>query len=373
MKGRGVRVISADDLRGVTPDAVVKDRYVIVDAVGVCEQDLTDSRPMEKRPSVSFEKLLQAVALGNTEPDVLSSVAARIARMERQLPPADQQAIADAADGLTLKDLAGKLVQALDPDAALARAQATHSTTEPTQEQIQAAARALAQEAVKPLRDPKLRDLLVFLKKKNEQTVDTVSQDQVLEAGFSVDATGRAKGLVQSFEQFIKDHQDEITALQVLYSTPYRARLRYEDIKALAEAIQEPPRLWRVDRIWQAYAALEKSRVRGASAPHILTDLVSLVRFALRQRDELVPYPDLVEANFQRWLDEQAKAGTAFTDDQLKWLRMIKDHIAGSLSIETQDFDYSPFAQEGGLGKAYQLFGEKLEPILQQLNEGLVA
>ena len=253
----------------------------------------------------------------------------------------------------------------------------------------EAAARALIQEAVRPLHDPKLRDLLVFLKKKNEQTVDTVSQDQVLEAGFSVDATERAKGLVHSFEQFIKDHQDEITALQVLYSAPYRARLRYEDIKALAEAIQEPPRLWRVDAIWQAYAALEKSKVRGASAPHILTDLVSLVRFALHQRDELVPYPDLVEANFQRWLDEQqveaasrrlnedqrqdAAATFPFTDEQMKWLRMIKDHVAGSLSIETQDFDYSPFAQEGGLGKAYQLFGEKLEPILQQLNEGLVA
>ena len=59
MKGRGVRVINDDDLKAITPFARTKDYFIIVDAVGVCEQDKTDSRPMEKKPSVSFEKLLQ--------------------------------------------------------------------------------------------------------------------------------------------------------------------------------------------------------------------------------------------------------------------------------------------------------------------------
>ncbi len=81
MKGRGVRVVKPDDLRAVTPDATVKDHFVIVDAVGVCEQDKTDARPMEKKPSVAFDKLLQAVAFGNTEEDVLTSIAGRLARM----------------------------------------------------------------------------------------------------------------------------------------------------------------------------------------------------------------------------------------------------------------------------------------------------
>jgi type I restriction enzyme R subunit len=66
MKGRGVLIIKPDDLQSVTPDAQVKDHFVIVDAVGVCEQGKTDSRPMEQKPTVSFEKLLQAVAFGNT-------------------------------------------------------------------------------------------------------------------------------------------------------------------------------------------------------------------------------------------------------------------------------------------------------------------
>ena len=87
MKGRGVRVIAPDDLQSVTPDATVKDHFVIVDAVGVCEQDKTDSRPMEQKPTVSFAKLLQAVAFGNTEDEVLTSLAGRLARMEHRSTP----------------------------------------------------------------------------------------------------------------------------------------------------------------------------------------------------------------------------------------------------------------------------------------------
>ena len=99
MKGRGVRVINPADLQSVTPDAKAKDHFVIVDCVGVCERDMTDSRPMDQKKSVPLDKLLQAVALGNTEPDVLSSVAARLARLEKDLPAADQARIAQAAGG----------------------------------------------------------------------------------------------------------------------------------------------------------------------------------------------------------------------------------------------------------------------------------
>ncbi len=181
----------------------------------------------------------------------------------------------------------------------------------------------------------------------------------------------KAKGLVQSFEQFIKDHKDEITALQVLYSMPYKQRLRYEDIKDLASRIEKPPHQWRVDNLWNAYAALEKSKVKGASAPHILTDLVSLVRFAMHRDDELVPFPERVSTNFEKWIAEQG--ANKFTAEQRRWLEMISDHIAANLSIEADDFDFAPFAQEGGLGKVHQVFGDELNKILEELNGALAA
>jgi type I restriction enzyme, R subunit len=352
MKGRGVRVIGADDLKAVTPDAAAKDHFVIVDAVGVCEEEKTDSRPMERKPSVSFEKLLQAVAFGNVEPDVLSSVAARIARMEFRTSAEDEAKIRIASGGLGLKDLSRAIVQALDPD-----------TGTP----------ASVQQAVKPLMEPRLRELLADVKRKNEIVIDHVSQDQVIEAGFSAAALERARGIVQSFERFIEEHKDEITALQVLYSTPYKQRLKFEDVKDLAARIQAPPHLWTESQLWQAYAALEKDKVKGASGRRILTDLVSLVRFAMHQDNELVPFPERVNANFKAWLAQQEASGKRFTEEQRRWLVMIRDHIAANLGIEPDDFELAPFAKEGGLGKVHQLFGADLPKVLEALNKELAA
>ena len=356
MKGRGVRIIEPDDLKAVTPDAATKDHFVIVDAVGVCELDKTDARPMEKKPSVAFDKLLQAVALGNTDEDVLTTIAGRLARMEHRITKDDDRAIVKASGGLSLKDLARRIVESLDPD-----------RYPPSPTALQA-----RQEAAKPFQDPKLRGLLIEIKKKNEITIDHVSQDLVLEAGFSQDALARARTIVQSFEKFIKEHKDEITALQVLYSKPYKQRLTFENIKELADAIEKPPYLWNESQLWQAYAALEKSKVKGASGKRILTDLVSLVRFAVHQDNELVPFPERVDANFKTWLAQQEKT-KKFTDEQRHWLEMIRDHVAANLSVEKDDFELAPFNREGGLGKVHQVFGDKLNSIIEELNGTLAA
>ncbi|MBK8163556.1 MAG: DEAD/DEAH box helicase family protein [Gammaproteobacteria bacterium] len=389
MKGRGVRVMKADDLQSVTPDAKAKDHFVIVDAVGVCEQDKTDSRPMEQKPTVSFEKLMQAVAFGNTEDDVLTSLAGRLARMEHRISKDDDKRIRQASGGLGLKDLAHRIVQSLNPDALdenvpwvenVAWAEQREAREPVPQAPNREAQRnTIVQDAVKPLHDPALRQLLIDLKAKSEITIDHVSPDEVLFAGFSEEALARAKGLVQSFEQFIKDHKDEITALQVLYSRPYKHRLTFEAVKELADAIEKPPYLWNESQLWNAYAALEKSKVKGASGKRILTDLVSLVRFAIHQDNELIPFPERVNANFNAWLATQGRQSRAggnpepFTADQMKWLEMIRDHIAANLGIEPDDFNYAPFIQQGGLGKVHQLFGDKLNAIIEDLNETLAA
>jgi len=383
MKGRGVRIINDNDLQSVTPDAVTKDHFVIVDAVGVCEMDQTDSRPMERKKNVGFEKLLQAVAFGNAEPDVISSVAARLARMEKKLTVEEHQQVEKLLDGKSLKQLTGDLVDALNPDNHISKAKKDFGTTEPDAKQVKQSAVKLVGEAVKPLCNPDLRELLLAIKKKNEQIIDTVSPDTVIFAGFTEE---KAKGVVESFEQFIADNKDEITALQVLYSKPYKQRLRFEDVQELAEKLvaqveqlriyQTHPQGWekRVpDELWAAYQKLQAGKVRGAAANHILTDLVSLVRFAMHQENELVPFPDKVQVNFRAWVEQQQGAGKSFTDEQRKWLEMIRDHIAANLQIETDDFDYAPFAQAGGIGKVWQLFGDDLNKILDEMNEALAA
>jgi type I restriction enzyme R subunit len=362
MKGRGVRVIKDDDLRGVNPGQHVhKDHFVIVDCVGVCEQDKTDSRPMDAKKSVPLGALLHAVSLGNVEAEVLSSVAVRLARLDAQLTDAERAKVAAEAGGMDLKALARGIVQALNP----------------TQDRSPQEADAALQHAVKPLASPALRNLILGLKQQKELVIDTVTQDQVLEAGFSAAARERAQGIVQGFEAFIAQHKDEITALQILYNRPTKAPLRFEDLKALADTLHAPPHLISESALWQAYAALDSSKVKGTSARRILTDLVSLVRFAMQQTNELVPYPQRVAANFKAWLAQQqaarGKQGNAFTDEQRWWLEKMAEHIASNLGLEAEDFGYAPFDQRGGLGKVHQLFGAELPKVIEELNRELAA
>jgi type I restriction enzyme R subunit len=268
-------------------------------------------------------------------------------------------------------------VDALDPDKHVERARVAEKLpvgAEPAPASVAEAARKLLDAALAPIvSNPKLCREIVELKKRFEQTIDNVSKDAVLDAGFSADAKQKAKGLVASFEKFIAENKDEITALQVLYSQPYAKRLTFKEIKALAERIKAPPRSWTPEVLWRAYEMLDRSKVRGAGATRLLTDIVSLVRFAIHKDKQLVPFAEQVEARFQSWLAQQANKGQKFTPEQREWLVAIKDHIAASFGIEKDDFEDVPFNQKGGLGRVYALFGERLDPLLRELNEVLVA
>jgi type I restriction enzyme R subunit len=278
---------------------------------------------------------------------------------------------------VTLKDLTRALIAALDPDNQVESARRESEVPEgerPTDEQVEKAGRAMLHEAARPLATrPAFRQNILDVKRDLEQIIDEVSEDAVLYAGISEEARLKAKAMVTSFERFLEEHKDEITALQFFYSVDYRDRLHYADIKALAEAIGSPPRSWTPETLWHAYEILDQSRVRGASGRRLLTDVVSLVRYAIQQADELVPYQEQVQERFRAWLGQQTQAGKRFTPQQIAWLEMIRDHISTSLEIEVEDFSYTPFAEEGGLGRARQVFGEELGRVLEELNEVLAA
>jgi type I restriction enzyme, R subunit len=360
MKGRGVRVCNPTDLAAVNPgEHIKKDHFVIVDCVGVCERDKTDSRPMDAKKSVPLDKLLQAVSLGNVEDEVLSSIAARLARLDKDASDADRAKVVELSGGKTLRDLARGIVDALNIDA--------------TQDMPPAEAEQRLRDATRPFGAPALREQLLKMKQKADLVIDTVTQDTLLHAGFS-EGSDRATALVQSFEDFITQYKDEITALQILYSRPTRAPLKFEDVKALADALHAPPLNIDEGALWQAYATLRKDKVKGATQRRLLTDLVSLVRFAMQQTNELVPYPERVQSNFKAWLAQNQQTDTnKFTQEQQHWLEMIRDHIAANLGIEIDDFEYAPFNAQGGLGKVHQLFGAELPKVIEELNRELAA
>ena len=370
MKGRGVRTISPTDFNQVTPDARNKDRFVIVDAVGVTESELSDTYSLEREPTVPFDKLLERIAMGDRTPDTLSSLAGRLSRLARHLTPQDRNTIEGAANGAELRTLIAGLVQATDPDVVFEAAQRATGLDDPPEPAVAQAQKELAEAAAKPFAsNPGLRETLINIRRSYEQYIDIISQDIVIDAGYTDE---QARDVVQSFQDYIQEHRDEITALQVLYQRPYKQRLSYDDIRELADNLQAPPRSWTTDRLWAAYQRLEESRVRG-SGQRQLADIVSLVRYAIGDAEDLAPFAEGVYERFAGWLAMQETTGRAFTDEQRRWMDAIRDHIAGSVSMAMDDFHLPPFSQQGGLGKAHQLFGEELAGLLEELNTALVA
>ncbi len=373
MKGRGTRIIPPTDLNAVTPDATHKTHFVIVDTIGVCENDKTDSHPLEKKRSIPFDKLLIEVALGNRDEDNLTSLAGRLARLDREIDEKDRKEIEAAGEGKPLKEIINNLLDAVDPDKKSEKAKEISNTETPTEEQLKEATDQLTKVACTPFDNPKLRNTIIDIKKRNEQIIDTVSKDAIILAGFDERAKEKARTIIDTFKKFIEENRDELTALQLIYSKPYGKRhLTYEEIKQLAEAIKKPPYYLTPELLWKAYEHLQKSKVKGAGPQRLLTNIISLIRFAIGESDVLEPFAETVDRSFNDWLAQQEKAGRVFTPEQMEWLMMIKDHIATSLGVSIEDFEYAPFYEKGGAVKAYQSFGDELNVVLEELNGVLV-
>jgi type I restriction enzyme R subunit len=375
MKGRGVRIVTETEMEQVNPGIKRKTRFVVVDAVGVCERIKTETTPLESKPGVSFDRLLDSVGLGSTEASALESLAGRLIRLERRLDAAIEGDVVKSAQGKTLSHIARGLLDAVDPDRIDAAARTSlDSYVEPTSKDLKHAAEKLAREAIAPLAaNPDLRNLLKKIHRASEQTIDVISKDTLLYAGAAPQTAQSAAEITRSFRDFIVENKAEITALQILYSRPYRQRLTETLLKELEVKLRENHAAWTEDRLWDAYAATAPTKVKGRSQAGRFADLVALVRFALEQQPLLAPFADSVRERFDQWLAKKAKSGVTFTSEQMAWLSLIRDHIATTLSIVPDDFDYSPFSQRGGLGKAHQLFGPELPKLLEELNEVLAA
>ena len=111
--------------------------------------------------------------------------------------------------------------------------------------------------------------------------------------------------------------------------------------------------------------------MKDAGPQKLLTNIVSLVRFAAGKTDVLEPFGDFIDYRFNDWFIRQAVLGRRFTPEQQEWLNMIKAHITTSLTISLDDLENVPFNQKGGAVKAYQLFGKDLNKTLEELNTGL--
>ena len=370
MKGRGTRTLSRDDLQKVTPSATEnKDHFVIVDAVGVTKSKKSETRTLERQPTVCMKELLMNVALGDKSEDTLTSLASRLVRLNSQMTPAERKEFAETV-GVSAGKLAENLLNVFDEDAVREKARETYGTPEPTEEQMKMAQKAMAVEAVAPLQAPEARELIENVRRSHDQIIDNVNTDTVLFAGFDAHQKENVERAIATFREFIDENRDEIIALRIIYNEAYRDRpMVLEKLKALYDKLKA--KYLTVERLWDCYAIQKPERVKGTVGK--LADLVSLVRFEMGYTENLTPFADRVNTNFQNWVFRRNAGAVHFTEEQMDWLRLIKDHIAVSLSIETDDLELNPFDRKGGLGRFYELFGDEYEEILAEMNIELVA
>jgi type I restriction enzyme R subunit len=383
MKGRGVRSLDADSLKRVSNSAEgAKSRFVLIDAVGVEKSLKTESRPLEKKPTVPLKDLLQGVAIGSRDDDTVLSLANRLVRLAKQLEPKALARIEKVSGGATVGELGKALIAAVDADAIIATALEmtkakgiTRSEDTLLPAEIDAARALRMAAACAPFDKPELRDAIESAHREREQLIDHLNLDQVTFSGFSAQAEADANAVIQRFADYLKQNRDEIAALSFFYQQPYQRRqLTFDMIEELHERLARPPLMLTTERLWNAYARVQAAQVKGADSRRQLTDLISLVRFAMGLDTELKPFSDQVDKRFQEWIfRHNAQRATAFTPEQTEWLRMMKDHIASSCSISREDFDLPGMADKGGLQKVWSVLGVELDGLMAEMNEELVA
>jgi type I restriction enzyme, R subunit len=370
MKGRGARSMDDASFTSLTPDATHKERFVIVDAVGVTEHDFVDATPLERTKTVPLKTLLEKAATFTITADETSSLASRLARLSRELTPTENAELTALA-GTPLQDITQQLVKIADPDT-LAGVIENAPLDKDGKKDTKKAMSDFIEQIITPIAsNPQLRQRILEIRLSHDLIFDEGNKDELLDARGVVD-TAKAKSLVESWIKYIEDNKNEITAIQMLYSKPKNVSITYKEIKELAERIRRPHPTWTVDVLWNAYLALEPTKVRK-SAVHTTTDLVSLVRFTLGQMNELVPYAQLVEERYAGWLLQQENMGVKFTDNQKWWLDRIKDGISQSAHFDVKDLEMSPFTERGGTDGVLAELGSSVTDLIESMNMELAS
>ncbi|ROQ49348.1 type I restriction enzyme R subunit [Marinobacter sp. 3-2] len=376
MKGRGTRTLDKDSLKKVTPSAQgAKTHYVIVDAIGVTKSLKTASQPLITKPSVPMKDLAMGVMMGASDTDTVSSLAGRLARLDKQLDDKERARIVGKAGGIPLLTIVGELFNAIDGDRVEQKALEIVSQpagTDPGESARDQAQKELVSQVANVFNGD-LIDLIDSIRRDKEQTIVHDDLDNIITAEWAGETTDNAKALVEEFADYLQGHADNIDALSIYFHTPARrSEVTYPQIKALLEQLrQERPKLAPL-RVWQAYAHLDN--YKGENPLSELTALVALIRRVCGIDPGIRTFGSTVRKNFQDWIMKYHAGGSdKFNEQQMAWLHLIRDHVASSFHVDRDDLDMAPFDAQGGLGRMYQLFGAQMDWVMDELNQELVA
>jgi type I restriction enzyme R subunit len=379
MKGRGTRTINKDSLQLVSKTARAKTHFVIVDAVGATKSKKTDSRPLERKPTIALKDLLGAVTIGVADEDLFLSLANRLIRLDKQITDKEKDKLLEYSAGKNLKQITKELLAAFDPDEIETKARekiAAIPVHDRTPAQYEKAKKEVQSELIARAAttfNGELNTYLDNVRKQHEQIIDSINIDTINKSEWDTTSIDKAIKIVKDFSEYLLQHKDEIKALSIFYDQPYNRRnITFKMIKEVFEKLSLEKPLLAPSHVWEAYKTLEE--VKSEQPKDELTALVSLIRRVCGIDSELKAFDKTIDENFKTWIFKQnAGQHNRFNSGQMEWLRMLKDHVISSYHIEIEDLDFTPFDAKGGRGKMCQLFGNEMSEIMNELNEVLAA
>lgn len=365
MKGRGCRTIDADELQAVTPDPKVlsKDRFVIVDAVGVTDHPLCDATPLNRDPnnSLSLKQLLSRAARLSLDEQQTATLASRLDALERQIGDAEREELTQVGQGTSLRDLVRRLAAAVD-------AQGLEETfiaggEDAVAVRLREASSALAN-------NPELRNRIAEIRDRRDQTIDEISQDRVTYAG-AVPREQVARNTVESFRAYLNAHKDSITLIQAVRGEG-GAHLSWAEVRELGNRINRVPLVGNVVHLWESYVDCGV-QVRQPGHRAKLTDLVAILRFELGLDTELRPFRSLIEERYAAWIARNEAAQGPFSPMQRWFLDKLRDTVVHSAEIPDDALELAPFDVHGGESGFYAAFGDRAQTVLDDLARDLTA
>ncbi len=317
MKGRGVRTIGDDQLRSVTPNAISKDCFFLVDAVGVTEHDHVIPSQYEgpETEPLTLKKLLERIALGNLPDNYLKRLAATLSRLYNKADTAQREEFANLANDDML-EIAQRIYKALDPE---------QSPQLPPFEDVNAPNNERKGLVASLANHAEARKYIQILAAGFVNTL-VPGEDTLISKGFSVE---EAQSTTEAFEQYCCDHSDDIEALRILYNnegTP----ITYQMLKDLENKLKMENSRFEKRVLWNSYAVVCGDRVRHATKKQeteALTNIIQLVRFAYRQTARLESACPTARQMFNLWYGQKQQD---ISPKQREVISQVVDYIAAN-------------------------------------------
>ncbi|MCH5213764.1 MAG: DEAD/DEAH box helicase family protein [Muribaculaceae bacterium] len=311
MKGRGVRTLSPDLLRNVTPNAHSKECYILVDAVGVTEHEhsLTSPTTETNNPSLTLSKLLERITHGEVSDENLSLLASKLTGIDRRTSESDKNQFTSLVH-INIIDIATNIYNALSSGSLPQYL----NVNEPNSER-KALVRVLAI-------NPEARKLLCIFNA-GYQKILQPGEDELIEKGFSHE---QSESNTKTFEEFINAHKDDIEALRIIYNNAGEP-LTYQMLVELQHKLLQVTHTFSVSRLWHDYQILYPEKVKKFTSQEekdAITNIIQIIRFAFHIIPELRSLPSLAAQRFELWCGQ---AQRPLTDKQKDIVKQIVGYI----------------------------------------------